>query len=72
MNDADHCLAKNCHQSGNGHGRASALVSPTKTVSRDVAPMADDIEPVVNLVRMSKWETKKMRNPWKSKFPESE
>ena len=27
---------------------------------------------LVNLVQMSKWETKKMRNPWKQKFPEPE
>ena len=43
---ADHCLAKNCQQSGNGDGSASALVSPTKTLNRDVAPIGDDIEPV--------------------------
>ena len=28
--------------------------------------------PLENLVQMSKWETKKMRNPLKQKFPESE
>ena len=39
MNDADHCLAKNCLQLGNGDGRA-------KTLNRDVAPIGDDIEPV--------------------------
>ena len=39
VNDADHCLAKNCKQS-------SSLVSPAKTLKRDVAPSDDDIEPV--------------------------
>ena len=34
VNDADHCLAKNCQQSGNGDGRSSALVSPTTTEPR--------------------------------------
>ena len=46
VNDADRYLAKNCQQSRNGDGRDSALVSPTKTLSRDVAPIGDDIEPV--------------------------
>ena len=32
VNDADHCLAKNCQQSGHENGRA------TKTLNRDVAP----------------------------------
>ena len=44
MNDDDHCLAKNCQQSENGDG--SALVSPTKTLNRDVAPTGDDIESI--------------------------
>ena len=35
MNGADHYLAQ-----------SSALVSPTKTLTRDVAPIGDDIEPV--------------------------
>ena len=37
--------------------------------------MRIQFEKLVNcheLVRMSKWETKKMRNPWKQNFPESE
>ena len=46
MNDADHYLAKNCQQSGNGGWHSSALVSPKKTLNRDVAPIGDDIEPV--------------------------
>ena len=46
VNDADHYSAKNCQQSGNEDGRASALVSPTKTLNRDVAPIGDGIEPV--------------------------
>ena len=44
MKDADHCLAKNCQQSGNGDLQSSALVSPTETLNRDVAPIGDDIE----------------------------
>ena len=51
--------------------QSSALVSPTKTLNRDVAPNGDDIEKFDNLVQMSKWETLKT-NPWKQKFPESE
>ena len=46
MNDADHCLAKNCKQSGKRRWQSSSLVSPTKTLNRDVAPSDDDIEPV--------------------------
>ena len=46
VNDADHCPAKNCQQSGKRKRQSSALVSPTKTLNRDVAPIADDIEPV--------------------------
>ena len=38
VNDADHRLAKNCEQSGNGECQSSALVSPTKILNRDVAP----------------------------------
>ena len=44
MNDADHCLAKNCQQSGNVDWQSSALVSPTETLNRDVAPISDDID----------------------------
>ena len=46
MNDADHYPTKNCRQSGNGDD-SCALVSPTETLNRDVAPIGDDIEPVV-------------------------
>ena len=46
MNDAHHCPAKNCQQSGNGGWQSSALVSPTKTLNRDVAPTGDNIEAV--------------------------
>ena len=46
VNDADHCPAKDCQQSGNGGWQSRALVSPTKTLIRDVAPIGDDSEPV--------------------------
>ena len=45
MNDADRYPTENSQQSGNECGRA-VLVSPTKTLHRDVAPIGDDIEPV--------------------------
>ena len=50
--------------------QSSALVSPTKTLNRDVARIGDDIESMGNLVQMSKEETKK-KNPQKQKFPQS-
>ena len=46
VNDADHYLAKNCQQSGNGDGREVRSVSPTKFLNRDAAPFGDDIEPI--------------------------
>ena len=46
VKDADHCLAKNCQQSGNGDWQSSAIVSPAKTLNRDAAPIGDDIEPL--------------------------
>ena len=54
-------------------GKRGWLVSPTKTLNRDVAPIGDDIEPVGESradVEMENEE--KMRNPQKQKFPESE
>ena len=52
--------------------QSSALVSPTKTLNRNEAPSVMTSNQLENLVQMSKWETKKMRKPWKQKFPESE
>ena len=72
MNDADHYLAKNCQQSGNGGWQSSALVSPTKTLNRDVAPIGDDIEPVGESragVEMGNEEDEELL---KQKFTESE
>ena len=72
----ERCWSSSCKELsavGKRGWQSSALVSPTKTLIRDVAPIGDDIERVgENLVQMSKWETKKMRNPCKHKFPESE
>ena len=52
--------------------QSSALVSPTKTLNRDVAPIGDD--QLERLKQMSKLEVMKMKmkNPWRQKFPESE
>ena len=72
VNDADHFLAKNSQQSGNGDGRAVRSQVRRKTLNRDVAPIGDDIEPVGESRADVEGGTKKMRNPWKQKFPESE
>ena len=45
-NDAEHCFAKSCRQSGNEYGRTVRSKSPTTTLNRDVAPIDDDIETV--------------------------
>ena len=47
-------------------------MSPTKILKRDVAPIGDDIEQVGGSRADVEMGTKKMRNPWKQKFPESE
>ena len=47
VNDADHFLAKKLSAVWKRGWQSSALVSPTKTLNRDVAPIGDDIEPVV-------------------------
>ena len=47
VNDADHFLAKKLSAVGKRGWQSSALVSPTKTLNRDVAPIGDDIAPVV-------------------------
>ena len=46
VNNADHYPTKKCEQSGNWRWQSSALVSPTKTLNRGLAPIGDDIEPV--------------------------
>ena len=48
------------------------FVSPTETLNRDVAPVGMTLNELGTLAQMSKWETKKMRNPGKRKFTESE
>ena len=45
VNDADHCHAKNRQKVWKRGWQSSALVSPTKTLNRNVAPIGDDIEP---------------------------
>ena len=53
--------------------QSSALVSPTKTLSRDVAPIGDDIEPIGEPRADGEMgNDEKMKDPWKQKFPESE
>ena len=42
-------------------------MSPTKTLSRDPAPIGDEIDQWENLVQMSKQETKKKKNLEKQK-----
>ena len=51
--------------------QSSALVSPLKSLNRDVAPIGDDIEPIGESradVEMGN-DVTKMKNPWKQKFP---
>ena len=69
MTDADHCLTKNCHQSGNGDGRAVAVVRPTKTLNRDVAPIGDDIEPVGETRADVEMGNEEDADPWEAQIP---
>ena len=62
----------NAQQSGNGDGSAVRSYVQRKLsmeMSHQVVMASNQLG---NLVQMSKGETKKMRNPWKQKFPESE
>ena len=60
-----------CSAVGKRVWQSSPLVSPTKTLNRDVAPIGDDIE-TIGESRADKWEMRKMKNLGKQKFPESE
>ena len=51
--------------------QSSKLVSPTKTLNTDLAPISDDIEPV-EVLREDVETTMKMKNRWKQRFPEQE
>ena len=42
----EQCSALSCEELSAVGKRSSALVSPTKTLNRDVAPIGDDIEPI--------------------------
>ena len=64
--------AENSSVQQSGMAQSSALVSPTKILNRDVAPIGDGIEPLGESRADVKWEMRKMKNPWKQKFPESE
>ena len=46
MNDAEHCFCEEQSTARKRVWQSSALVSPTTTLKRDVAPIGDDIESV--------------------------
>ena len=46
VNDADHHPSEELSAVGKRVRQSSALVSPTKTLNRDVAPIGDGTEPV--------------------------
>ena len=48
--------------------QSSALVGPTKTLNRDVAPIGDDIEPVGESRADVEMGNEEDENSWKQKF----
>ena len=56
-----------CSAVGKHVWQSSALVSSTKTLNRDVAPIGDDIEPIAE--SRADVGMRKMKNPWKEKIP---
>ena len=52
--------------------QSSALVSPTKILNRDVAPIGDDIEAIGESRADVEMGNEEDENHWKPKFPESE